>query len=177
MRDSINLNNDDSNYQMFAGRQTATTKSARNHRFQVQTMRRPVSLAKQRFEHLTPRQRLRKRQELIDRFKSNVTNFIENSESKANLADLNQTQPWPEASDSIEDLLGEALGRPDTFIQRKAQKRRGLRDQHASQSTAAKFHEKKVIYNRGEEQLWDLINRIEKLKDLQKQKDETQYIE
>lgn len=46
---------DENNYQMFPGRHTATAKSTRNHRFQLQSMRRPTSHTKQRFEHLTPR--------------------------------------------------------------------------------------------------------------------------
>ena len=33
------------------------------------------------------------------------------------------------------------------------------------------------MYKRGEEQLWDLINRIEKLKDLQRLKDESSFIQ
>ena len=106
IRDSLDLHNDDNSYQMFPGRQTATTKSARNHRFQVQSIRRPASLTKQRFEHLTPRQRQRKRQELIERFKSNVTNFMESAVPAGTREDLNQTQPCPAAADTVGDVLG-----------------------------------------------------------------------
>ena len=75
-RQNQDHHDDENNYQMFPGRQTATAKSNRNHRFQIQSMKRPTSQIKQqRFEQLTPRQRQRRRQELIDRFKSNVTIF------------------------------------------------------------------------------------------------------
>lgn len=46
-----------------------------------------------------------------------------------------------------------------------------------SHSSIAKFREKRVLYKRGEEQLWDLLNKIEQLKDLQRQKDEAEFVQ
>jgi hypothetical protein len=63
-------------------------------------------------------------------------------------------------------MLAPALNSTDAFLQRKQEKRRVFRDPKASQSSFTKFRDKKVLYKRGEEQLWDLLNRIDALKDL-----------
>lgn len=167
---------DDNNYQMFSGRHTATAKSTRNHRFQLQSMRRPTShTQKQRFEHLTPRQRQRKRQELIDRFKSNVATFIGSAGAALAQGELDSRQPA--SKETVGALLHQSLNETDAFLQRKQQKRRTLRDPNTGPLSVGKFREKKVLYRRGEEQLWDLLNRVEQLRDLKRQKDEHNYMQ
>ena len=84
-------------------------------------------------------------------------------------ASLGQTQPCdPSAASGVGDVLSHTLNKTDAFIQRKKQKRRATRAQHSSHASVAKFQEKRALYQRGEEQLWDLMNRIEELKDLQR---------
>lgn len=89
---------------------------------------------------------------------------------------LGQTQPCePSAAAGVGDVLNHTLNKTDAFLQRKKQKRRAARGQHGSHASVSKFQEKRALYQRGEEQLWDLMNRIEELKDLKRQKDESNF--
>lgn len=97
-------------------------------------MKRPTSgtlaysVPNMRFEQLTPRQKQRKRQELVDRFKSNVTNFIASTEAAHAQKEMDQTRPYQAAaSETVATLLNQTLKNTDTFLQRKKQKRRTLR--------------------------------------------------
>ena len=132
---------------------SANANSIRNQRFLMQTLKRPDSSIKQRFEHLTPRERQRQRQELIDQFKNNVMNMID--QKPKSFADANYSQQLTHDSKDPEQLMNsltnQSLNKPDTYLLRKQQKRQALMEKSHTQLEETKFWETRGLYKRGDE--------------------------
>ena len=92
LNENYSSNNDYQQRRKIQRATSANANSIRNQKFLINTLKRPDSTFKQRFEHLTPRERERQRQEYIDNFKFNVMSLLSNESRQQPYTGLSHNQ-------------------------------------------------------------------------------------